>query len=182
MISGADQVVASGRARPKQPKSSLPREAYLDQANWSLDLESTAFPGSPLGRSQELNDDTHPHLQLDRTLLSMKTVRPGDQVWWHCDSIHAVESEHKGKNASSVLYIPSVPLTEANARYVKDQRDNYLARIPPPDFPGGEGESRFKGTGGDNDIATAEGKQAMGMAPLQVEGVDADERMLREAT
>lgn len=168
-------------ARPKQPKPSLPRETYLDQNNWTLDLDSTAFPGSPLGRSQELNDDTHPHLDLERTLLPMRAVKPGDQVWWHCDSIHAVESEHKGKNASSVLYIPSAPLTEANAQYVKAQRDNFLARIPPPDFPGGEGESRFKGTGGEHDIPTVEGRRAMGMAPMEMDGVDADEKILRKA-
>lgn len=111
----------------------------------------------------------------------MRTVKPGDQVWWHCDGIHAVENEHKGKHASSVLYIPSAPLTEANARYVKAQRDNFLARIPPPDFPGGVGESHFKATGEENDISTVEGRRAMGMAPLDVDGVDADEKMLREA-
>lgn len=111
----------------------------------------------------------------------MRAVKPGDQVWWHCDGIHAVESEHKGKNASSVLYIPSAPLTEANARYIKNQRDNFLARIPPPDFPGGEGESRFRGTGREHDISTIEGHRGMGMAPLSLEGIDADERSLRQA-
>ncbi|KAJ9107534.1 hypothetical protein QFC21_000991 [Naganishia friedmannii] len=167
--------------KANQPRISLPEKAYLDPANWSLDLDSPTFPGSPLGRSQELNDETHPHLCLKETLLPMKPVKPGDQVWWHCDGIHAVESEHKGANASSVLYIPSVPLTEANARYIMDQRDNsYLGRIPPPDFPGGEGEKFFEGTGGDADIVTEQGKQAMGLAPLSLEGVDASERLLRQ--
>ncbi|KAI5455364.1 hypothetical protein NCC49_000178 [Naganishia albida] len=167
--------------KPKQPKISLSKRAYLSHDNWALDLDSSDFPGSPLGRSQELNDDTHPHLDLSRTLLPMRAVKPGDQVWWHCDGIHAVESEHKGKNASSVLYIPSAPLTEANARYIKNQRDNFLARIPPPDFPGGEGESRFRGTGREHDISTIEGHRGMGMAPLSLEGIDADERSLRQA-
>lgn len=166
--------------RPNQPKISLPKKQYLDPANWSLDLDSSAFPGSPLGRSQELNDDTHPHLDLNRTLISMKSVKPGDQVWWHCDGVHAVESEHNGKEASSVLYIPSVPLTEANARYVKDQRDNYEARIPPPDFPGGEGENKFKGSGGDDSIATLEGRQGMGLAPLPLTEAEGGERSLRQ--
>lgn len=144
-----------------------------------MDL-SSAFPGSPLGRSQELNDDTHPHLCLKETLLPMKPVKPGDQVWWHCDGIHAVEDEHKGSSSSSVLYIPSVPLTEANARYIKDQRDNYLERIPPPDFPGGEGEKFFEGTGGDADIVTEQGKQAMGLASLSLDDIDASEKLLRQ--
>lgn len=110
----------------------------------------------------------------------MKPVKPGDQVWWHCDGIHAVESEHMGSDSSSVLYIPSVPLTEANARYIKDQRANYLERIPPPDFPGGEGEKFFEGTGGDADITTEQGKQAMGLMPLSLEGIDSSEQLLRQ--
>ena len=110
----------------------------------------------------------------------MKSVKPGDQVWWHCDGVHAVESEHNGKNPSSVLYIPSVPLTEANARYVKEQREHYLGRIPPPDFPGGEGESRFRGTGGDESLSTVEGKHGMGLTPLPLDGVDHEERSLRQ--
>ncbi|KAJ9100015.1 hypothetical protein QFC19_005833 [Naganishia cerealis] len=166
--------------KANQPRLSLSQEAYLDPSNWSLDLESPTFPGSPLGRSQELNDDTHPHLRLNETLMSMKRVKPGDQVWWHCDGIHAVESEHTGSNASSVLYIPSVPLTEANARYIKDQRDTYLNRIPPPDFPGGEGEKFFQGTGEDSDIVTEQGKRAMGLAPLDLEGTEASEKLLRQ--
>jgi hypothetical protein len=166
--------------RPNQPKLSLPRKQYLDPANWSLDLDSSAFPGSPLGRSQELNDDTHPHLDLNRTLISMKSVKPGDQVWWHCDGVHAVESEHSGKEASSVLYIPSVPLTEANARYVKEQRGNFQARIPPPDFPGGVGESKFTGTGSNDDIVTIDGMQAMGLAPLPLAEAVGGEHSLRQ--
>lgn len=166
--------------RANQPKLSLPREQYLDPSNWGLDLDSSSFPGSPLGRSQELNDDTHPHLDLQRTLIPMKAVKPGDQVWWHCDGVHAVESEHKGANPSSVLYIPSVPLTEANAGYVKEQREYFQGRIPPPDFPGGEGESRFRGTGSDDAIATTEGKQGMGLAPLTLAEADSDERSLRQ--
>ena len=48
-----------------------------------LDTETTRFPGAPMGRSQELNDQTHPHLQLSRTMVSIPSVRPGDQAWWH---------------------------------------------------------------------------------------------------
>ncbi|KAJ9123223.1 hypothetical protein QFC22_001418 [Naganishia vaughanmartiniae] len=166
--------------KANQLKTSLPQQAYLDPSNWSLDLDSPDFPGSPIGRSQELNDETHPHLRLNETLLPMKAVKPGDQVWWHCDGIHAVESEHKGANPSSVLYIPSVPLTEANARYVKDQQVHYQQRIPPPDFPGGEGEKFFEGTGGDADIVTEQGKQTMGLAPLSLEGIDSSEKLLRQ--
>ena len=68
------------------------------------------------------------------------------------DMIHAVESVHNGKGPSAVMYIPSVPLTSKNVEYVRDQRESFLAAKPPPDFPGGVGESLFKGTGTEEDI------------------------------
>lgn len=74
------------------------------------------------------------------------------------DVIHAVESVHKGTGPSAVMYIPAVPLTRGNAEYVRDQRESFLAKRPPPDFPGGLGESRFRGTGSDGDVAHLEGR------------------------
>ena len=70
---------------------------HLDFNDWKLDLDSTHFPGSSQGRSgcdyieltdankifiaQELNIHTHPHLQLDRTMVSAPRLSPGDQVY-----------------------------------------------------------------------------------------------------
>jgi hypothetical protein len=161
-----------------------PHEAgYLDAENWRLDLDSTDYPNSPLGRSQELNQATHPHLDLERTMTTMPTVRPGDQAWWHCDGVHSVEGSNRGKNASSVMYIPCVPLTEENARYVKQQRDCFLEGVPPPDFPGGVGESKFTGKGGYSDILNDEGRRAMGLMPFDFTSAgDAGEKeLLRRA-
>ncbi|KAF7309170.1 Duf1479 domain protein [Mycena kentingensis (nom. inval.)] len=125
----------------------------LAYADWKeVDLESSAFHGAGMGTGLELNDATHPHLKLARTMTAMPRVEPGDQVYWHCDMIHAVESKHGGKNDSSVLYIPAVPLTLDNANYLRDQRNNFLAGLPSPDFPSGEGESNFVGRGTDADI------------------------------
>lgn len=84
-----------------------------------------------MGKAQVLNDKSHPHLRLDKTVTSIPRVEPGDQVYCesnsasracrlglklllplgHCDLVHAVESEHMGKGDSSVFYIPAVPLT-----------------------------------------------------------------------
>jgi len=110
--------------KPRTPSSGLD--------DWVVDLESTTFPGSQIGKTQELCETTHPHLQLSRTTVSVPRVEPGDQVYcefpqspsprqmWfeanrsspgHCDLIHAVENTHGGKDDSSVLYIPAVPLT-----------------------------------------------------------------------
>jgi hypothetical protein len=74
--------------------------------------------------------------------------------------IHAVESKHGGNEASSVLYIPAVPYTPMNAEYVKAERDNFLQGIPPPDFPGGVGESNFVGRGDVEDIMGELGRAA----------------------
>lgn len=69
--------------RAKQERSAVGRDAYLAAENWDLDTESADFPNAPPGRSQEYNDETHPHLELDRTMVSIPEVRPGDQAWWH---------------------------------------------------------------------------------------------------
>lgn len=154
------QRTAANVCREKQPRSKLDYQAYMSADNWELDLTSSRFPGAPPGRGQELNDTTHPHLQLERTMVSMPHVNPGDQVWWHGDAIHSVESQHAGTGPSSVLYIPAVPLTAINVDYIRDQRECFLNRIPPPDFPGGVGESQFTGTGTAADIESAEARQA----------------------
>jgi hypothetical protein len=161
----------------------LRREQFLHADNWTLDLNSSEFPNSPLGRSQEMNDDTHPHLNLTETMVSLPIVNPGDQAWWHCDGIHSVEASNRGNQASSVLYIPSVPLTIPNAHYVKAQLGNYRSFLPPPDFPGGEGESRFAGKASERDITTTAGRQGMGILPFSREGAagDAEWKLMQAA-
>ncbi|KAJ7022104.1 hypothetical protein C8F04DRAFT_971886 [Mycena alexandri] len=111
-----------------------PKSASLKWEDWNeLDLDGTAFAGCGLGTGLELNDITHPHLRLNQTMVSMPQVEPGDQVYCaHCDMIHAVEAYHGGQGDSSVLYIPAVPLTLDNVRYLRDQRSNFLAGLPAP--------------------------------------------------
>lgn len=78
-------------------------------------------------------------------MIHVPTVKPGDYVAWHCDTIHSVDKTHSGKSDSSVLYIPACPLTEANAKGLLHQRDNFIAGTPSPDFGGGIGESEHAG-------------------------------------
>ncbi|KZT69680.1 DUF1479-domain-containing protein [Daedalea quercina L-15889] len=146
--------------RPGAPAHSLAAD------DWVLDLESTAFPGSVPGKAQEMNSTTHPHLCLEKTLVSIPRVEPGDQVYWHCDVIHAVESEHSGVGDSSVLYIPAIPLTMQNALYLRDQRDTFTRGVPSPDFPGGEGESQFVGRVTVNDVKGEKARRMFGLAPF----------------
>lgn len=159
---------------------------------WELDLDSSTFPGSALGRAQEFFDgpsgSTHPDLELPETMVSIPRVQPGDAVFWHCgtsifsalplraqlkrraDGIHAVEASHEGWSDSSVLYIPSAPLTLANARYLARQRASFLSGRPPPDLPGGAGESKFEGRGRDKDVVDLDARRAMGLEPFEEVG------------
>ncbi|KAI5287793.1 hypothetical protein KEM54_005731 [Ascosphaera aggregata] len=127
------------------------------------DLEAT-FPGSVPGMAQEYNVITHPHLDLETAMVSVPHVEPGDYVAWHCDTIHAVDKEHRGKGDSSVMYIPVTPLCSKNAEYLKRQREAAMAYSPAPDFPGagGPGEAGFKGAT-DWTRVSEDGLQAMGM-------------------
>ncbi|PPR06769.1 LOW QUALITY PROTEIN: hypothetical protein CVT26_003920, partial [Gymnopilus dilepis] len=145
------------------------RPFFRPAEDWVPDLESSTFPGSSIGKTQELNELTHPHLRLEKTMVSVPRVEPGDQVYWHCDVVHAVEANHGGKGDSSVLYIPAVPLTVHNANYMRDQCVNFLAGLPPPDFPGGEGESFFVGRGTPDDILSGkEGSRMFGLEGYEV--------------
>jgi Protein of unknown function (DUF1479) len=58
-----------------------PRTSSSDLDDWVVDLENADFPGSQMGKTQELNDKTHPHLQLSRTMVSAPHMEPGDQIY-----------------------------------------------------------------------------------------------------
>ncbi|EER41283.1 DUF1479 domain-containing protein [Histoplasma capsulatum H143] len=136
-------------------------------------LMDSSFPGSVPGVCQEYSDLSHPHLKLSTTMVSVPRVEPGDYVAWHCDCLHSVDNEHRGKGDSSVLYIPAAPLCEMNARYLQKQRQAALTYSPPWDYPnaGGPGEFGFAGAV-DWSTLSHDGLQAMGMgdAPWQVQG------------
>ena len=133
---------------------------------WALDETSAFFHGAAMGTGQELLPALHPHIS-PAGFVTIPTMRPGDAVFWHCDAAHMVEKEHEGDRDASVFYILSVPLCDVNADYLKHQRANFLGLTPPPDFPGGVGESKHVGTGSVEDLSEA-GKRAMGCSPFPV--------------
>ncbi|KAL2151172.1 hypothetical protein VTH82DRAFT_6270 [Thermothelomyces myriococcoides] len=148
------------------------KEKYLDESNWEFtdgDRMTSEIQGAAPGRAQEFPEGAHPHLELEKTMVHVPKVRPGDYVVWHCDTIHAVDKKHTGTGDSSVLYIPVCPTTVANAEYVARQRDAFLWGTPAPDFPGGEGESRHIGRATEAYVRKhcgPLGVQAMGLGPL----------------
>jgi len=143
-------------------------DTYLAPENWILDLapQNSWIQGATPGHGQELRHNLHPHLDLPNTMVHMPRVQPGDYVSWHCDTIHAVDSVHAGASDSSVLYIPSCPLTVQNAAFLARQRARFLEGTPSPDFGGGKGESLHVGRPGVEDVRRVEdgdGMRAFGL-------------------
>ncbi|TVY63189.1 Uncharacterized protein Focb16_v015200 [Fusarium oxysporum f. sp. cubense] len=151
-------------------KSERLGQGYLDEGNWELmrDVDSELQGATP-GTGQELTGELHPHLELERTMVHVPEIQPGDFVAWHCDTIHSVDKVHAGTSDSSVLYIPICPTTAQNAEYMVRQRDAFLRGTPGPDFPGGAGESGHVGRGTEKMLDGA-ARRAMGLSALRTEG------------
>jgi hypothetical protein len=128
--------------------------------DWEID-RSSIWQGAIPGRGQEMNDTLHPELELSTSMVSIPQVRPGDMVFWHCDTIHAVDPVHRGQSDSSVFYIPAASLCQVNIDYLVQQRHSFEQDIRPHDFPGGKGESNHLGRATPDDIKTIEGRRAM---------------------
>ncbi|EST07683.1 Protein of unknown function DUF1479 [Kalmanozyma brasiliensis GHG001] len=165
---------------PVKPREACAtEEEFLGADNWAFDGESRKFPGCSLGHNIELTPATHPHLALDHTMTSIPEVRPGDMVLWHCDAVHSVESKHAGKGDSSVLYIPAIPTTVVNWKYVLEQKRCFEEGRPPPDFPGGEGESAFRGRGTPQMVEGQMARASLGLEKLETkEGMGEGEKKL----
>lgn len=154
---------------------------FFDVQTQKPNLDNT-FPGSVPGACQEYNPVTHPQLELESTMVSVPKVEPGDFVAWHCDMLHSVDKEHRGKSDSSVLYIPATPLCDMNIDYLKKQRQAALNYSPPWDFPGagGDGEKGFKGALQWSSL-NAEGQRAMGLGSKPWEITDSMSEGEKEA-
>ncbi len=86
---------------------------------------------------------------------------PGDAVFWHADLVHSVESEHRGREHSSVLYIPAGPDCAINRDYLRRARHAFALGASPPDFPKNDYEVDYRGRATPEDL-TEIGRAAMG--------------------
>ncbi|EIN04020.1 DUF1479-domain-containing protein [Punctularia strigosozonata HHB-11173 SS5] len=149
-----------------RPKANVSQDDLLSPESWQFDVDDSGFPGIfPRDggfAGPRPTPELHPHLQLDKTMISVPKVYPGDMVFWHCDVIHSVEQEHKGKGDSAVMYIPAVPSTPQNLGYVQRQKEAFLQGLPPPDFPKTGPEGQFIGSGKEDHIVGPAGRKAMG--------------------
>ncbi|KAL3260527.1 hypothetical protein ABHI18_004502 [Aspergillus niger] len=156
------------------------RKDSLDGWKFSLDDDEgdVFLHGANPGTAQEHTPTLHPHLRLSETMIPYSTVEPGDTVFWSADTIHGTEMENTGDIDACVFYIPSVPLTPNNMQYVKQQREAFLKGVPPPDFPGGLGESQFSDRATIADIQSEAGKVAMGLSAIKLDGKDENSKKL----
>ncbi|KAI0133353.1 hypothetical protein F4776DRAFT_654961 [Hypoxylon sp. NC0597] len=180
------------------PQGASPEEwdAYLDASNWALEKEpSTIIHGAVPGHAQRVTAAWHPHLQLDKSLVTPPTLQAGDYIIWHPDQAYQFSNtnyrtnsrpqtssssgEGKGGPASDMtsmlVYTPAAPLTQTNALFLARQRKAFLRGHPGPDFDStGTGlgsEAPHTGRLGEKDIREVggeEGLQAMGLAPWSI--------------
>ncbi|XDG03592.1 hypothetical protein ABKA04_003207 [Annulohypoxylon sp. FPYF3050] len=178
------------------PQGAGPEEwnAYLDASNWTLEKEpSTIIHGAVPGHAQRVTAAWHPHLQLDKSLVTAPTLQVGDYIIWHPDQAYQFSNtnyrsnsrpqtssssgEASEDNTSMLVYTPAAPLTQTNALYLARQRKTFLRGHPGPDFDStGTGlgsEAPHTGRLGEKDIREVggeEGLQAMGLAPWNLSG------------
>ncbi|RFU32375.1 hypothetical protein B7463_g3985, partial [Scytalidium lignicola] len=138
----------------------------FENGAWTVDDKSPNFQGAAMGAGQELNAEEHPHL-IPPYFVCIPAVEPGDAVFWHCDVAHMVEPEHRGTEDGSIFYLPILPLCDINIAYLKDQKLSFEKGAPPPDFPGGVGETKHSERGQFDSIYPA-GRPALGYGPFDV--------------
>ncbi|KAI8634473.1 hypothetical protein F5Y19DRAFT_212458 [Xylariaceae sp. FL1651] len=171
-------------AAPEPSASNEKWEKYLDPSNWALDKEqSTIIHGAVPGHAQRVTAAWHPHLQLDKSLVTPPTLQAGDYILWHPDQAYQFsntnyrttskpENVDSSPQTSMLVYSPAAPLTQTNALFLARQRKAFLRGHPGPDFDStGTGlgsEAPHTGRLGEKeirDVGGEEGLQAMGLAP-----------------
>ncbi|KAI3555896.1 hypothetical protein CABS03_10271 [Colletotrichum abscissum] len=154
---------------PRNPSPTSPN--FLARENWALDFAQTSIiQGAVPSYTQELNSALHPHLQLDKSLVRIPPVRPGDYVVWHPDMVYGVDRVPSSSAPATIMYIPACPLTQTNALYLARQRKAFLLGQPSPDFGGGKGETTHTGRPGTQEVSDAggeDGLRAMGLLPWE---------------
>ena len=70
------------------PNSTWSRQIFLTLSYYTVDISKPDFPGiysfQNAYTGPRPNTTTHPNLQLEKTMVSVPKVNPGDMVFWHC--------------------------------------------------------------------------------------------------
>lgn len=100
-----------------------------------FDDTQPTFPGAVPGKNQfHPTNEFHPHLAMERSIVGIPPIRPGDFVFWHCDLVHEVDRFHRGTIDSSVVYYACVPLTPYNLDSLLATRASFEKADVPIDF------------------------------------------------
>ena len=152
-----------------------------------FDDTTPLFPGARPGSLQFFpTKELHPHLYMEKTMVGIPPVRPGDYVFWHCDLIHEVDKFHPGTRDSSVSYNGCVPLCPYNLDNLLKMRESFLTALPPSDFEKyehGELEKEHDDHGAKREnILSIEGLRALGLEPFDVheKGLTRGQREMRQ--
>ena len=128
------------------------------------DVAQDDLCGAAPGRALTVSPHWHPLLydaHGKSLLVSVPQMQPGDTVWWHPDTVHAVEDRHQGSDYSNVLYVAAVPDCGKNRAFLSQQRDAFLEGKSCPDFAPENYEQNYQGRPGLADL-TPLGKWQMG--------------------
>jgi hypothetical protein len=134
--------------------------AYMLLRALQDDVPEDDLCGAEPGRALGMKPEWHP--VLAEGLVSIPLMQPGDTVWWHPDTVHAVENEHAGKNYSNVIYIGASPRCEKNRIYAQKQAKAFLKGKSAPDFAAEDYEVDFK------DRATVHDLTELGRAQMAI--------------
>ena len=89
-------------------------------------------------------------------------MQVGDSIWWHGDTVHAVEDEHKGKESSNVIYVGAAPYCKKNVSFLDAQAKSFMLGESSPDFAPENYELDFEGRARISDLSEL-GKKQMGL-------------------
>lgn len=146
------------------------------------------FPGASPGELQFFpSEKLHPHLLMEKSMVGIPPVKPGDYVFWHCDLIHEVDKFHPGTRDSSVAYNGCVPLNPYNVDNLLEMRRCFQENADiPRDFikyEHGELEKEHEDNGAKADnLLSLAGKRALGLEPFDEneEGITVGQREMRK--
>lgn len=153
----------------------------------AFDASQPTFPGCRPGATQFFpSREHHPHLDMDRSMVGIPPVRPGDYVFWHCDLVHEVDRFHPGERNSSVVYNGCSPLTPYNVESLVGVREAFKQAMPPKDFVlyehADENECQHEDHGARREnVLSDEGLRALGLMKLDVDapGLTEGQRAVR---
>ena len=143
------------------PSSRCVAWLFLNMLQSSLNNDDQVFPKP--NEAYLLCAEKH-HMVL-RGLCSIPHLRAGDTVWWHPDTVHAVEQNNNAKKPSSVAYLGIAPDCERNKQYMRSQLVKFKQGLSPPDFPACDIEKQYQNRATEAHLSDL-GAQQMGHSRL----------------